>query len=159
VQLGDMALITGRHALDSWNPALACGASKSSIRSTFRTPATPLTWKPKIALPAHSSIHPYERLVDVSFWFIWVTTMHVIRKFVKRETACNRTLNSRRIPKCPLVILGNSHAKMPPKCGCGIVEFFWNLAQSPAPWPRSTGLPHPMCTQPHGPHGCPNRET
>jgi hypothetical protein len=73
-------MFTIRHALESWDPALTCEASKSTMRATcsqqrvknvhtFRTPAKPQTSKAKVVRPAHSFVHPYERVVDVSSIF------------------------------------------------------------------------------------------
>jgi hypothetical protein len=75
---------------------------------TFRTPAKPHTSKPKEKKCAHSSTQPYERLVEISCFFIVVSGFGLQRQTWLRGT-----------PVCgPVHSDACLHAPAPPPAGC-----------------------------------------
>jgi hypothetical protein len=82
-----------------------CASAASTLSAP---PQKQQTSKPKIVRAAHSSTHPYERLVEVSYFGIWVSGLGL-----QRQASLSRT------PACgPVHSDACLHAPAPPPAGC-----------------------------------------
>jgi hypothetical protein len=95
--------------------------SRKSAFTLSAPPQTPQTWKPKIALPAHSSIHPYECLVEVRVVFVHLGYHKYKLSNSYKESKWHVTESNRRaITKISSFgISVNNHEKVPTKFGGG----------------------------------------